>query len=165
MTQAKSAPAATSKEVAEPRPHEKLVKELATLAQLDNANGEAGFEIAARVVDDIMSANTLEELFDASDSGLTSLKGSNYIGRPIGFVDVKWNKGDEKYKGGLGAYAVADIITQDGEVDTVSCGAPNVVAFLRRAQTLGLVKDESPLWVVIRSKETENGELLTVTKP
>lgn len=165
MTQAKAPAKTADSTTAVLRPSEKLVQDLAKLAQLDNANGEAAFEIASRVVDDIMSAKTEDEIFDAADAGLTSLKDSQYIDHVIGILDVRYNKSDTKYKGGVGAYAVMDIVSEDGELDTVSVGAPNVVAQVRQAQTLGLISETKPWKVRPSQKPTQNGELLTLKKP
>lgn len=169
MTQAKTTTNAgnSGKDVAVKQPVESLVAELASVAQLDAENGATnGKEIGARVVSNMMAATTLDELFNAADAGLQSLKDSKYIGRRVGIMSVEYRKGDDKYAdGGLGTYVVMSLVDDEGETDTVGCGATNVVAFCRLAQKMGHIREESPLWVVFKSKETMNGELLTVSKP
>lgn len=149
------------------RPYEKLIRDLAGIAQLDSANGT--FDIAATAIDGIMQAETLEEIFDANDAGPQSMKDSEFLGTPLSVYDVMWRKSDAKYTsangGGLGVYCVFDAYLDTGETMKFTVGAPNVVASFRTMQLRGLIKEDAPARVVIKSRPTENGVLLTVGRP
>lgn len=146
----------------ENRPFAKMREELKGMASLDAAAG-GGVEIAMTVVDLIATADSIEDIFAANETGPTAL--DDYINVPISCTDVMYLKSADKYKGGLGTYAVFDILTDAGEPAKLSTGAPNVVASLRQMQRLGFCKPDKPARFRILSRETANGNLLLVGKP
>lgn len=113
-------------------------------------------EITANVADRMLSADTLEEAFEAQDSGL--LSGQDLVDiehEVISFEVVKSSKSDAA----LGHYLRVQAAAMEdnaklgltvGEVFTYAVGAPNVVTLLYKARGL----DRLPLRVVIREKAT-----------
>lgn len=138
------------------RPYQRMGKELAELAVLDAPDS---VDIAAQAIDQIAQAETLEDILAANESGLASAE--DYIGVPLNITGLTWRPSDAKYqKGTLGSvYTVIDALLDNGEPITLSTGAPNVVASLRQAQKLGLIRDDEPLRVQITEKTTANGVL------
>jgi hypothetical protein len=148
------------------RPHQTLMADLADMALLD---GGSSFDIASKVVDDIATSTTVDDVFAANESGPLSLKeAKDYHNIPLAIVDVAFRKSDTKYlENSLGVYVVIDAVnTATGEPLTFSCGAPNVVASMRKLQLLGAINADAGKAVVVKfkAKPTQNGELLTVHK-
>lgn len=165
ITMAQTAPVTKTESNGAPRPYEKLVSRLNGKAELDASvgSGQSAFEIASQVIDKIAQATTEDDIFDANDSSLGSIE--DFVGQPINVTGLVFQKSDAKYKDGLGAYAVIDFFTDNAEVHKRSCGAPNVVASLEQAQSLGLVKEDKPWRIKVVAKPTTNGTLLKIGRP
>lgn len=147
----------------EARPYLALMKELWDVAETEEGFTDS-FDIASMVIDNILSATTFDEIVEANESGSLD-KAEKYLNKPINITTISFRKSAEKFrKGTLGVYAVIDGHTDDGEVITFGVGAPNVVASLRKCQTLGLISEAKPLRCSIKSRETANGELYTLGK-
>lgn len=146
------------------RPYMKLMSELATVAELDSTSGDkSGFEIAAEVVDNIMTAESIDDVFAVNASGPADI--SDYTGMPISIFNPRFRKSDEKYrKNGLGVFVIFDAMTDAGEAVTISTGAVNVVASIRKIQTLGGATETAPTRLRINAREVGNGMLYTVGK-
>ncbi len=70
------------------------------------------------------SAKSFEELL-----GGNTTSGKNFVNRPFQIESLSWQPG--KIEGeGLPFYAVIHAVTTDGEVQTITCGAKNVVNIL-----------------------------------
>jgi len=153
----------SSAEVAEvARPYQKLIKHLSGIAELDSAQG-ASFDIASQVVDKIVEAQSLDDIFLANETGLA--KAEDYINVPLNFTDVSWHKAGEKFaKGNLGVYGVFTASTDQGMEVKFSTGAVNVVASVAQAQMLGYVTDDQPLRAKLTATETPNGTLLKIAR-
>lgn len=143
------------------RPYEVMRERVGQLAELNSTfSEEDGREIAANVMDKIVLAETLDEIFAANESGMD--KAEAFVGQPITVTEVNFAKSDEKYaKGGIGSYVLISAFTDDGNEVQISTGAPNIVASLYRAQTAGLL----PARVKITAKDTANGTLLRIGRP
>lgn len=141
-------------DLSELRPYQKLQNELAQRVTLDSAGG-SGFDIAASVIDGIMTAETIEDVFALNSSGPTDIE--DYLNVPLNFTQVTFFKSNERY-GGLGFYVVIDAYTDTAEEIKISTGAPNVVASMRKFETLG-VFNPGPFRAKIASRDTANGSL------
>lgn len=146
------------------RPYQKLMSELAQIAELDAVSGDkSGFDIATEVVDNIMEAESIDDVFVVNDSGPKDI--SDYSNMPLSVFNPRFRRSEEKYrKNGLGVFVIFDAMTDAGEFVTISTGAVNVVASIRKIQTLGGAKEESPTRLKIVSREVGNGTLYTVGK-
>lgn len=142
------------------RPYEAMQKELSTIVSM--TGDEWKFDIAASVIDQILTANSAEEIFAANESGPGDV--ANYLNVPMTMDgEPRYAKSAEKFSsGGLGFYVVFDAITKSGEKVLLSVGASNVVASLRQMQRLGLFENGKEFWFQIRGRETPNGTLYTV---
>jgi len=143
------------------RPYQAMQKELATIVAI--TGDEWKFDVAASVIDQILTANSAEEIFAANESGPGDV--ANYLNTPLTIEnnDIRYAKSAEKFtSGGLGYYAVFDAITKQGEKVLLSVGASNVVASLRQMQRLGLFEPGKEFWFQIKGRETPNGTLYTV---
>jgi hypothetical protein len=149
---------------ADSRPYELLIRDLSAIAQLDADSGN--FDIAAVAIDGIMTAEDVDSVFDANDAGPMSVKGSAFIGVPLSVFDIAYRKSAERFRGnGLGIYCVFDAFLDDGSEIKLTTGAPNLVASFRKLETLGALSKDNPTRLVIKARETENGELLTIVRP
>lgn len=156
------------------RAFESVVDRVKARASMESGLVDA-FEIGSRVIDKMAAAETLDDMFDAAQSSLTSLQdATNLHNVPVYVTDIRYAKSDPKFaKGGIGGYAIITLVTDDGQVHTLSCGAPNVVAFLDLAELKGHFKpalngeetSPKPLRLRFTSRGTENGNLLSIAKP
>lgn len=139
-----------------------MADELRQIAALDVG---AGFEIAARVINEIAQAETIDDVFAANEGGPQSVE--DLLGQPMGVYGVRFWKSAEKFaEGTLGVYVVADYVDASYETQMFATGAPNVVASLRRFEMLNAYAEgkENPLWLTIKGRETGRGTLYTVAK-
>lgn len=164
MTRSKAVETTADAAPAEVRPYEKMVAELQGIAKLENMSG-ASFDIATQVVDKIASAQTLDDIFDAANSGLISLKDTTELHNvPVEVTEVAWRKSSEAFQeNSLGVYAIIDLTTlHDGESWKISTGAPNIVASLRQMEKL----TGFPVKLRFATKMTGSGQtLLTIARP
>lgn len=146
-----------STEVETLRPYQKLQNQLAARVGLDATNG-SNFDIAAQVIDLIMTAGTEDEIFAANESGPLDI--TDYLGTPINIWQLTFFRSAEKYRANsLGFYVVMDAFDDTGAEIKLSTGAPNVVSSMKRLEELGLIKEEKPYRVKITGRETGNGTL------
>jgi hypothetical protein len=153
-------------EIAELRPYQQLVRKLRDVATVEE---DAAFEIAAKVIDEIMVAESIEAVFAANESGPQDAE--DYLDKSLGVFGVRFWRSAEKFrKGTLGFYVVMDYVDFDGNKEMVSVGASNVVASIFRLMELGaggaqIVQGgfegdpDTPIWVKIHGRETPNGTL------
>jgi hypothetical protein len=166
-TQAKNSVARQEKDL---KPYEQLVAGVNGKAELEKAfSQEDAFELAKESVNRIASATTADELFDASEqsaAGLPSMgRDWTHLSDPINIVEVRFRKSDEKYAaGGLGAMAVVDYALDNGEVFTIGVGAPNVVAFFGKWDSMPADQKAAASRIRVRPKATGRGEMLYVTR-
>lgn len=151
-----------SKEVAEMRPYELAVKEMAGRAEMEASDGSA-FDIASQVADKILTADSIEAVIGAVGDGPDGLE--NIQGKPFFFTGlIRYAKSSEQYReGGVGVYVVFDIVDMQGEKHTVTTGAVNVVFQLRQMEKLGYFGDTD--WIsdrmfTVRSRITGTGNTL-----
>lgn len=154
-TPAKSAPKG---QVQQSTPFSRFVEMIRGEAELTETF-DNGSEIMADVINRVLSAETLEDAFAAQDAGLQN--GKDYVDVELNVTDFSVRTSDSKYRkdGDLGVYVRVDATRLDtGETVQFFTGAPNVVVMLWQARKL----DKLPLECVVKSKETANGELLTL---
>lgn len=143
------------------RPYQDLMSRMQ--ASLTEQPEIDGFEVAKQVVDNIVTAATVDDVFEANEQGLPGL--DDWDNNPITVVDVRWGESDMKYaKNSLGVYAIVEFFTADGEIHTASVGAPNVTASLFRFQELGFCTKDKPLEMKLVTKGTRNGTLQRVSR-
>lgn len=155
--------------VASLRPYERMVKQLQGIAKLEQENG-SGFDIAANVVDKMLSVETDD--IDALIDGVLSagsdgpMKAEDMEHKPFIVRDVTWLKSAEAFeKGGFGTYAVvkaANPITMEDIIFSV--GATNVVTALFTFWQKGVFESEKNPALVIRSRPTPNGKLFYLVR-
>lgn len=153
-------------EMAELRPYERMVKQLQGIAEIEAANG-AGFDIAANVIDKMLTVELEDDNFDAYIDGVLGvgedgpLKAEDMEHKPFQVREITWFKSAEAFAGGgFGTYAVVKAtnpVTFDELVFSV--GATNVVGTLFAFDQRGVFEsDKNPL-LVIRSRPTPNGKM------
>lgn len=146
------------------RPYERMVKQLHGIAKLDSENG-SGFEIAANVVDKILTvdADDIESLIDGILSAGSDgpMKAENMEHKPFIVREITWLKSAEQFKdGGFGVYAVVKAMGAIKMDELMfSVGATNVVAALFAMDQKGVFESENTPTLVIRSRPTPNGKL------
>lgn len=154
------------------RPYERMVKQLRGIAKLEDENGR-GFEIAANVVDKMLTVDTddidalINEVLAAGEDG--PLKAEDMEHKPFivqGSDGITWLKSAEAFeKGGFGTYAVVKCMTPIKMEEIVfSVGATNVVAALYALWRKNVFdSDKNPI-LVIRSRPTPNGRLFYLAR-
>lgn len=98
----------------------------------------------------IYSATTAEEILSGSKLETTD----RVLDQPIQLVAVDWR--DSDFTESFGIYAILTVVVgQTGETMQVGCGAGDVMARVRRLETLGLL----PVWVRLTkaTKPTASG--------
>lgn len=160
MTDNAKAPAKrpVSGQVQNASPFSRFVEMIRNEAELTETF-DNGSEIMADVINRVLSAETLEDAFAAQDAGLQN--GKDYVDVELNVTEFTVRTSDSKYRkdGDLGVYVRVDATRLDsGENVQFFTGAPNIVVMLWQARKL----DKMPLECVIKSKETANGELLTL---
>jgi hypothetical protein len=135
----------------------RLKSQLELSASLEGSGANSA-DITASVIERMMSADSLDEAMDAQDASLPSGKSLADVEMLVNGITVL--RSDAKYtEHSLGFYLVVDAVRLDtGEEFRFATGAPNVVALLFRADNQGMLPRE----FVIRSRETQNGELLSL---
>jgi hypothetical protein len=148
----------TSGEIAKPTMFERWIKALDSEAQATEAFSDTS-EITANVAEAILSAPTMADAFAVQDAGLPSGKDLVDVEHEIKTFEVI--KGDAKYsEHSLGYYfRVHAARLEDGAEFTYSVGAPNVMLVMHRLRQENQIPGAE---VVIRSKPTANGALLTL---
>lgn len=159
MADNKSTPAktSTSGQVTQLSPFERFKQQIQGEAELTKEF--ASDNIAADVIGRILEAETLDDAFKAQESGLQN--GKDFVDVELIVNDFEVRPSDSKYSehSALGVYVkVIGARLDNGETVQFFTGAPNVVALLWKAR----YSDALPLDCVIKSKETANGELLTL---
>jgi hypothetical protein len=150
----------TPEQVEELRPFARLIHYLRGIAVVDE---EAAFEIAAKVIDEIALADSIEAVFAANEKGPSGAE--EYMEQPIGVFGAKFWRSAEKFrKGTLGYYVAMDIVDAAGNVGMITVGASNVVASVGRFMQLGAItgEQEGALWMRIHGRDTPSGTLYTV---
>jgi hypothetical protein len=147
----------TAAEVAELRPYQQLIRKLRDVAEVEE---NAAFDIAARVIDEIAVADSVEAVFEANQKGPQDAE--DYLDRSLGVFNARFWRSAERYRSGtLGYYVVMDYVDFEGGKQLLSVGASNVVASIFRLVELGAINGdpETPCWVKIHGRETPNGTL------
>jgi hypothetical protein len=108
--------------------------------------------VSRAIIDRIATAETFEEAFAPQE-----LKGwKEFIGVPVQVKSFKLNPttygADEN--GGSSVYAVVDIVTPDGVLESVTCGGRNVLTQLVRGLEKGWLEDHT---FALESKPTAGG--------
>jgi len=168
MTQAKAPAKTAGKSVDEVRPYQQMAKHLQGVAQLDTEQSD-GISIARDVADKVVAAETVDDVFDALESGLDSLKDTTDLhGVVVGVTNVEWRKAADAFaENSYGVYAIIDLVVlHTGEIRKISCGSPDVVGGLGKLQSLGAIREEKPCNMKFVSKATTSGyERLTIGRP
>lgn len=149
-------------EVSQGRPFQLTMEELHNRSELDKGSG---IEIAANVADQILTAQSIEDVVNAPAQGPGNL--DDLVGKPFYFTGyLRFLRSAEQFReGGVGVYVVFDILDMNSTKSVVSTGAVNVVFQLRQFERLGYFADED--WIsdkvfTIRSRPTANGTLYRV---
>lgn len=146
------------------RPYERMVKQLQFIAKNEAENG-SGFEIAANVVDKMLSVDSddidtlIDGIIGAGKDG--PLKAEDMEHKPFLVREITWLKSAEAFKdGGYGVYAVVKAIGAVGMDELVfSVGATNVVAALFAMDQKAVFDGDKNPTLVIRSRPVPNGKL------
>lgn len=128
--------------------------------QADDLDSDVKFDVR-----DLFARATQAETFEESVEILNGGAGKNAKGL-VGVVHAiqsyELRRSDEKYTKGsglqLGVYAVVHAVTKEGEELVYTTGAPNILAILWQAEKFSRL----PLMAVITSKETSEGEMLSL---
>lgn len=159
------------KEIADLRPYERMVKQLQGIAKLDAENG-SGFDIAANVIDKMLTVELDGDNFDAFIDGVLGagsdgpLKAEDMEHKPFQVREIQWFKSAEQFTGGgFGTYAVVKAtnpVTFDELIFSV--GATNVVGTLFAFDQRGVFESDKNPILVIRSRPTPNGKLFYLAR-
>lgn len=138
----------------------RLKQQLELAASMEDGNGASNADITAAVIQRMFEADSLDAAMEAQDASLPS--GKSISDTEMTVLGIAVRKADSKYsEHSLGYYLVVDAARLDtGAEMRFAVGAPNVVALLFRALNEGML----PLECVIRSRETANGELLSLRR-
>lgn len=151
-----------------------MVDVLKMEASLDTADGKSSpADFVYDIMDDILSAETEEGVYEAQEAGTTASK--NFVGIPFRLRedDIAW-----RYSGmfdptaervGFPFYAVVKVTRLDtGEEETISGGGTTFVASLFRLRELGVFSEHEDAGgkpLVITSKRTGAGYDVLFLKP
>lgn len=149
-------------EVESRRPYEVAMTKLAARVELERANGNRSFEVAASVADKILNAESLDDILAAPEQGPDSAE--NFIGKGFklrGMLD--WQPAAEQFReGGTGYYVVFRAVDMNGVLHVVSTGATNLVFQFLAMEEKGMFQDEdweSDVYFTIRSRPVPSGTL------
>lgn len=148
------------------RPYQGLISRLSNQVAIEATIGDGrGFELAAKAMDKIAEADTLDGIFEAnSAASLPSME--DFLGQPFTIEELSFNQSADEYKrGGVGAYAYVKAMLDNAEFVEFTVGAPNVVSSLFRIQEIGLLSKTPKPRVVVKGKKTGNGTLYQLLKP
>jgi hypothetical protein len=140
------------------RPYQRMTRQMLFIAE--NESSDNGFEIAANVIDKMLEGQTIDDILSAGSSG--PKKGEDMLHKPFVVASLQLFKSAEKFKSGsLGVYYTVTFrdpikFTED----VFSIGAPNVVAALWAMDQKNVFDGDDSPTLVIRSKETGNGNML-----
>jgi hypothetical protein len=148
--------------VANLRAYELALKEIKGRVETGD---NAGFEVGASVADKILTAVDIEGIIGAVNQGPGSVE--DLVGKPFKFTGYARyaNSADQYKEGGTGQYVIFDYVDLNGEKNTVSTGAVNIVFQVRAMEKLGYFNGDD--WVsdklfTVKSKPTANGTLYSV---
>lgn len=139
-----------------------MVRELALEATLDDSDNPATFEI----MESILSAGTLEELFTAANAGTTS--GKDFTDRPFywdGNGQYKISSIGLKKPGGFPFYWLGKVTDlQTGERIVLNCGGNTFVPVLWKMGKLGIFSQFGPEGVpmVIKGKVLDESRTVLI---
>lgn len=148
-------------EVETRRPYETALLEMKGRANLD---GEGrGFEIAANVADQILSADSIEGVIAAAETGpedVTDLIGVSFkmLGGSLSYLE----SAEQFRDGGTGFYVVFKCVDSRGTEHTVSTGSVNIVFQMKQLEKLGVFDNEGELsehLFTVKSRATKRGTL------
>lgn len=139
------------------RPFQQFKQELSMLAEAAVADMD-GKAVTMNVVEAMIEADSLEAAIAVQDQGVPNGKDMVNVEQEI--REFSFVESDDKYDSPLGVYVrIENAVRLDtGEPCVWATGASNVVTLLRKAQRTGRL----PLQCVLRSRETKNGDLLTL---
>lgn len=144
------------------RPYEIMRQNIASQARLDSEG--MAFDVASQIIDAIVEAGSVEEIFAANEKGPRDVR--EYAGQPFTLLEVAFLQSSERFReGGLGYYVVFDVATDNGERMTFSTGAPNVVSSFYRFQQLGKIGGSDPVRFKFALRESPNGNVIQVVRP
>lgn len=158
-------------EIAEPRPYERMVKQLQNIAKMESENG-SGFDIAANVIDKMLTIELDGDNFDSFIDGVLGagadgpMKAEDMEHKPFQVREIQWFKSAEAFTaGGFGTYAVVKA-TNPVTFDEIifSVGATNVVGTLFAFDQRGVFESDKNPILVIRSRPTPNGKLFYLAR-
>lgn len=158
-----------STEVEEMRPYQRMVRHLQGMAKINADNG-AGFDIAANVVDKMLTVETddieayIDAVLEAGNDG--PLKAEDMEGKPFTVQEVQFFKSAEMYsEDSLGTYSVAKVVDAISKKESLfSTGATNVVTTLYAFDQKGVFEGPHNPTLVIRSTPTASGKLYRVAR-
>lgn len=136
-------------------PVSRFVAKLELEAQMDSGNTG---DFVDTILANMLEAATLEEVIEAQNAGSTS--GKDLVNVELEVRHFFINKGSDRYKTPLKHYMIVDDVVRLDTLEQApfNTGAPNVFIGLWKARET----NRMPLQCVIRSRETDNGELLTL---
>ena len=105
--------------------------------------------VRARIEERLYSAESLDELLGDSEV----ISGKGYVNKPFQVRSVEWQTSDVEGGEGLPFYAACSIVTTDGELAVLPCGARSVVQKLAIMASQGWL----PAWVKLTSTRTAAG--------
>jgi hypothetical protein len=141
------------------RPYEKFVNYLQRRAEADSQDN--GFNVSANMMDSILNAETLEDVWDADEGGLLAGKDLCDVFQEVrGFKVLKSNRDD--IEGGFGVYIVVDAVNlQTGEEFMWETGAPGLIAKLRKFESM----DALPIKCYIKGIPVGQGRTVLKLRP
>ena len=106
-------------------------------------------QVRARIEERLYSAKSIEELLGESEV----ISGKGYVNKPFQVRSVEWQASDVEGGEGLPFYAACSIVTTDGTMTVLTCGARSVVQKLAIMASQGWL----PAWVKLTSARTASG--------
>lgn len=142
-------------EVNKATPLQRFIQKLELEASIDSTFDSTGF--VESILNNMIEAETLEDALAAQNAGSTG--GRDLVGTELEVRGFTLVKAGARYKSLLGHYMLVDAINlstlQESPFNT---GAPNIMINLWKARETSRL----PLPCVIRSRDTDNGTLLTL---
>jgi hypothetical protein len=134
------------------RPYERFVQYMQERAEIQN-NDERSFNVSAQLMDKILSAETMEDIWEADEGGMVAGRDLIDVEQVVrGYVVMKTTRDD--FDNPLGVYVVVDAVRlEDGTEFVWNTGAAGIVAKLRAFEAM----DGFPLECVIRGIRTSSG--------
>lgn len=155
--------------VAVPRPLANVAQMITVLEIEASVNADSGVDASLQIMENILAAETEEDLFQAQEAGTTS--GKDFVNKVFRMTSegIEWRRSRQTYidQGGFPFFFLARILDVETNQELViNCGGKTVVSMVHKLQKLGgfdRFQAEGGRPLMLRANAAESGnDFLTI---